>query len=167
MCLVEKLHQKAEDSGGFDQDAFSDIEELDFQVSDDAASAVVAALHCLGGERGAFLSHASSSLRLQSELHPDGATWLIMPIPEDCTFAIMCLGQERGLFLAHYDGELYLTSNSCDFSPLRWYVQEHWDGYTISCYSKWSWMCLSHAHAWVFLQKGFGGAGELWQFWTK
>ena len=44
--------------------------------------------------------HASSSLRLQSELHPDGATWIIMPMPEDCTFANMCLGQERGLFLA-------------------------------------------------------------------
>ena len=72
MCLVEKLHQKAEDPGGFDLDAFPDIEELDLQVSEDVASAVVAALHCLGGERGSFLSQASSSLRLQSELHPDG-----------------------------------------------------------------------------------------------
>ena len=166
MCLAEKFPQEGEDSGGFEQDAFSDLEELDFQVSDDAASSVVAALHCLGGERGAFLSHASSSLRLQSELHPDGATWLIMPIPEDCTFAIMCLGHERGLFLAHYDGEVYLTPNACDLCPLRWYVQKQWDGYTISCYSKWSWKYLSHAHAWVFLQKGFRGAGELWQFWT-
>ena len=167
MCLAANFHPKDENLAGIDLDAFSDLEGLDYQVSDDASLAVVAALHCLGGERGAFLSHASSSLRLQSELHPDGATWLIMPIPEDCTFAIMCLGQERGLFLAHHDGELYLTSNSCDFSPLRWYVQEQWDGYTISCYSKWSWKYLSHAHAWVFLQKGFKGAGELWQFWTK
>ena len=153
MCLVEKFYEKAEDSGGFDLDASPDIEELDLQVSEDAASAVVAALHCLGGEQGAFLSHASSSLRLQSELHPE--------------FAIMCLGQERGLFLAHYDGEVYLTPNSCDLSPLRWYVQKQWDGYTISCYSKWSWMYLSHACGRVFLQKAFLGAGELWQFWTE
>ena len=61
MCLVENLHQKAEDLGGFDLDAFPDTEELDFQDSEDVASNVVAALHCLGGERGAFLSHASSS----------------------------------------------------------------------------------------------------------
>ena len=54
MCLVEELHQKAEDSGGFDLDASPDSEELDLQVSEDAASVVVAALHCLGGERGAF-----------------------------------------------------------------------------------------------------------------
>ena len=106
MCLVEKLHQTDEDSCCFDLDASPDSEELDLQVSEDAASAVVAALHCLGGERGAFLSHASSSLRLQSELHPAGETWLIMPVPEDCTFAIMCLGQEMGLCFAHWDGEV-------------------------------------------------------------
>ena len=109
-----EAHQKVEDSGGFDLDASPDTEELDLQVCEDAASAVVVALHCLGGERGDFLSHASSSLRLQSELHPDGETWLIMPVPGDCTFAIMCLGQERGLFLAHYDGEVYLTPHACD-----------------------------------------------------
>ena len=162
-----EAHQKVEDSGGFDLDASPDTEELDLQVCEDAASAVVAALHCLGGERGDFLSHASSSLRLQSELHPDGETWLIMPVPGDCTFAIMCLGQERGLFLAHYDGEVYLTPHACDLCPLRWYVQKQWDGYTISCYSKWSWMYLSHACGRVFLQKAFLGAGELWQFWTE
>ena len=167
MCLVEKLHQKAEDSGGFDLDASPDTEELDHQVSEDAASGVVAALHCLGGERGAFLSHASSSLRLQFGVPSDGETWLVMPVPEDCTFAIMCLGQEGGLFLAHYAGQVYLTPNSCDLSSLRWYVQKQCDGYTISCYSKWSWMYLSHACGRVFLQKAFLGAGELWQFWTE
>ena len=147
MCLAEKFPQEGEDSGGFEQDAFSDLEELDFQVSEDAASSVVAALHCLGRERGAFLGHASSSLRLQ--------------------FAIMCIGHESGLCLAHYDGEVYLTPNACDLCPLRWYVQKQWDGYTISCYSKWSWQYLSHAHASLFLQKGFKGAGDLWQCWIK
>ena len=131
MCLVEELHQKAEDSGGFDLDASPDFEELDLQFSEDAASAVVAALQCLGGERGTVLSHAGSSLRLKSGLHTDGETWLIMPVPEDCTFAIMCLGQEMGLFLAHWDGEVYLTPNSCELSPLQWYVEKQWDGYKI------------------------------------
>ena len=154
MCLVENLHQKAEDLGGFDLDAFPDTEELDFQDSEDVALNVVVALHCLGGERGDFLSHASSSLRLQSELHPNGETWPIMPVPEDCTFAIMCLGQERGLFLAHFDGEVYLTPNSCELSPLQWYVEKQWDGYTISCYSKRSWMYLSHACGRVFFANG-------------
>ena len=101
MCLVEKLHPKAEDSGGFDLEASPDTEELDLQVSEDAASAVVAALHCLGGERGAFLSHASSSLRQQPGLHTAGEMWRIISDPQDCTFAIMCLGQEEGLFRAH------------------------------------------------------------------
>ena len=136
-------------------------------MSDDATSAVVVALQCLGGERGDFLSHASSSLRLKSELHPASEAWLIMPVPEDCTFAIMCLGQEKGLFLAHFDGEVYLTPNSCELSPLQWYVEKQWDGYTISCYSKRSWMYLSHACGNEFLQKAFLGAGELWQFWTE
>ena len=167
MCLLEKLYQKAEDSGFFDLDASLDTEELDLQVSEDAVSAVVAVLHCVGGERGAFLSHATSSLRLQSELHPDGETWAIMPVPEDCTFAIMCCGQTRGLFLAHYQGEVYLTPNLCDLSPLSWYVQKQWGGYTISCYSNCSWMYLSHACGRVFLQKAFLGAGELWQLWTE
>ena len=167
MCLVEELHQKAEDSGGFDLDASPDFEELDLQFSEDAASAVVAALQCLGGERGTVLSHAGSSLRLKSGLHTDGETWLIMPVPEDCTFAIMCLGQEKGLFLAHFDGEVYLTPNSCELSPLQWYVEKQWDGYKISCYSKRSWMYLSHACGRVFLQRAFLGAGELWQFWTE
>ena len=72
MCLVEKLHQKAEDSDGFDLDASQDTEELDLQVSEDVSSNVVAALQCLGGERGAFLSHASSSLRLQFGVPTDG-----------------------------------------------------------------------------------------------
>ena len=90
-----------------------------------------------------------------------------MPVPEDCTFAIMCLGQEMGLFFAHWDGEVYLTPNSCELSPLQWYVEKQWDGYTISCYSKRSWMYLSHACGKVFLQKAFLGAGALWQFWTE
>ena len=148
-----EAHQKVEDSGGFDLDASPDTEELDLQVREDAASGVVAALHCLGGEGRAFLSHASSSLRLQFGVPSDGETWLVMPVPEDCTFAIMCLGQERGLFLAHHDGELYLTSNSCDLSPLRWYGLKQWDGFTISCYSKWSWLYLSRARGRVFCRR--------------
>ena len=68
MCLVVELHQKTEDSGGFVLDASPDSEELDLQFSEDAASGVVTALLCLSGERGAFLSHASSSLRLQTRL---------------------------------------------------------------------------------------------------
>ena len=70
----------------------------------------------LAGREEIFHSHASSSLRLKSELHPASGAWLIMPVPEDCTFAIMCLGQEKGLLLAHGDGEVYLTPNSCKLS---------------------------------------------------
>ena len=70
----------------------------------------------LAGREEIFHSHASSSLRLQSELHPASGAWLIMPVPEDCTFAIMCLGQEKGLLLAHGHGEAYLTPNSCKLS---------------------------------------------------
>ena len=51
MCLFENLHQKADDPGGFDLDAFPYSEELDFQDSEDVSSNVVDALHCLGGER--------------------------------------------------------------------------------------------------------------------
>ena len=58
MCLVVELHQEAEDSGGFDRDVSPDSEELDLQFSEDAPSEVVRALVCLGGEHGAFLSHA-------------------------------------------------------------------------------------------------------------
>ena len=65
MCLFENLHQKADDPGGFDLDAFPYSEELDFQDSEDVSSNVVDALHCLGGERGALFSHASLSLRLE------------------------------------------------------------------------------------------------------
>ena len=54
MCLVVELHQKAEDSGGFDLDASPDSEELDVQFSEDAPSGVVTALLCLGGKRGLF-----------------------------------------------------------------------------------------------------------------
>ena len=70
----------------------------------------------LAGREEIFHSHASSSLRLKSELHPASGAWLIMPVPEDCTFAIMCLGQEKGLLLAHGHGEVYLTPNSCKLS---------------------------------------------------
>ncbi len=54
MCLAANLHPKDENLAGIDLDAFSDLEGLDYQVSDDASLAVVAAPHCLGGERGAF-----------------------------------------------------------------------------------------------------------------
>ena len=86
-----------------------------------------------------------------------------MPVPEHCTFAIMCLSQDSGLFLAHCAGQVYLTPNSCDLSSLWWYVQKQFDGYTISCYSKWSWMYPMHACGRVFLQMALLGAGELWQ----
>ena len=89
------------DSGGFDQNASPDLKELDVQFSEDATSGVVTSLLCLGGERGAFLSHASSSLRLLLGLHSAGEMWPIIPDPQDCTFAIMCLGQEEGLFRAY------------------------------------------------------------------
>ena len=101
MHLVVELHQRAEDSGGFDYNASPDSKELDVQFSEDATSGVVTALLCLGGERGAFLSHASSSLRLLLGLHSAGEMWPIIPDPQDCTFAIMCLGQEEGLFRAY------------------------------------------------------------------
>ena len=52
MCLVVELHQKAEDSGGFDLDASPDSEELDLQFTEDAPSKVVTALLCLGGDTG-------------------------------------------------------------------------------------------------------------------
>jgi len=145
MCVVAKLYQQAEDSRSFDLDAFPHSEELDLHMSDDATSAVVVALQCLGGERGHVLSHAGSSLRLKSGLHTDGETWLIMPDPWACTFAIMCLGQEEGLLVPHFDGEVYLKPNWCELSPLQWYVEKQWDGFTISCYSKSSWMYRSHA----------------------
>ena len=118
MCVVAKLYQQAEDSRSFDLDAFPHSEELDLHMSDDATSVVLVALQCLGGETGDFLSHASSSLRFKLELHPASEAWLIMPLPEDCTFAIICLGQDKGLFLAHWDRQVYLTPNSCELSPL-------------------------------------------------
>ena len=62
MCVVEKLHQQAEDSRSFDLDASPHSEELDLHMSDDATSAVVVALQCLGGERGDF----SQSRQFQS-----------------------------------------------------------------------------------------------------
>ena len=83
----------------FDRNASPDLKELDVQFSEDATSGVVTSLLCLGGERGAFLSHASSSLRLLPGLHTAGEMWRIIPDPQDCTSAIMCLGQEEGLFL--------------------------------------------------------------------
>ena len=70
----------------------------------------------LAGREEIFHSHASSSLRLKSELHTASEAWLIMPVLEDCTCAIMCLGQEKGLLLAHGDSEVYLTPNSCKVS---------------------------------------------------
>ena len=167
MCLVVEVHQQAEDSGGYDLDASPDSEELDLQISEDVPSGVVTALLCLGGERGACLSHANSTLRLQSGLQGAGEAWRIIPAPKECTFAITCLGQEEGLFLAHFDGEVYLTPNSWNLSSLQWYVEKYLDGYRISCYSRGSWMYLSHACGRVFLQRAFLGAGELWQFLTE
>ena len=161
MHFVVEHHQKAEVSGGFDQNASRDSKKLDVQFSEDAKSEVDTALLCLGGERGALLSHASSSLRLQPGRHTAGEMWRIIPDPQDCTFTIMCLGQEEGLFLAHFHGEVYLTPNSCERSSLQWHVEKHQDDYKVACYSKSSWMNLSHACGKVFLQWAFLGAGEL------
>ena len=72
LCLLVEIHQKAEDSDGFDLDASPDCGKLNLQFSEDAASSVVAALLCLSGERGTFESHASSSLQLQTRLQAAG-----------------------------------------------------------------------------------------------
>ena len=163
MCLAVEVHPQAEDSGGYDLDAAPVAEELDFLISEDVPSGVVAALLCLGGERGRCLSHALSTLWLQLGVRGVGAVWRIIPSPQECSFRIMCLGQEEGLFLGHDDGQVYLKSNSCNLCSLQWYVEKHLDGYRISCYSKGSWMYLRHAFCWVFLQTAYLGSGELWQ----
>ena len=49
MCLAVEVHPQAEDSGGYDLDAAPVAEELDFLISEDVPSGVVAALLCLGG----------------------------------------------------------------------------------------------------------------------
>ena len=54
MCLFENLHQKADDPGCLDLDVFPYSEELDFLDSEDVSLNVIDALHCLGGDRGAF-----------------------------------------------------------------------------------------------------------------
>ena len=41
MCLSVELHQKAEDSGGFDRDVSPESEELDLQFNEDTPSRVV------------------------------------------------------------------------------------------------------------------------------
>ena len=150
MCLVVELHQKAEDSGGFDRDVSPESEELDLQFSEDTPSGVVRALMCLGGEHGAFLSHANWSLTLRSGLQGADDVWHIIPVLQKCTFTITCLDRGVELFLAHYGGEVYLTLSSVNFSDLQWYVDKHLDGYIICCYSRCSWMYLSHAFGSVF-----------------
>ena len=166
MSAVE-VHPHSEDSGGYDLDSAPVPEELDFLISEDVPSGVVAALLCLGGERGCCLSHARSTLWLQLGVRGAGEVWRIIPSPQECSFRIMCLGQEEGLFLGHDDGQVYLKSNSCNLCSLQWYVEKHLDGYRISCYSKGSWMYLSHACGRVFLQTAYLGSGELWQFLTE
>ena len=54
MCLFENLHQKADDPGCLDLHVFPYSEELDFLDSEDVSLNVIDALHCLGGDRGAF-----------------------------------------------------------------------------------------------------------------
>ena len=98
MHFVVEHHQKAEVSGGFDQNASRDSKKLDVQFSEDAKSKVDTALLCLGGERGALLSHASSSLRLQPGRHTAGEMWRLSSDPQDCTFTIMCFGQKKDCF---------------------------------------------------------------------
>ena len=44
--------------------------------------------------------------RQQFGVPSDDKTWLVMPVPEDCTFASMYLGQESVFFLAHYAEEV-------------------------------------------------------------
>ena len=61
MCLIENLHQKADDLGGFDLDASPDTEELDLQVSEDVSSNVVAALTVLAGNEELFQSRQLKS----------------------------------------------------------------------------------------------------------
>ena len=105
MCLVENLHQRLK-TRWFSSGCLSDTEGLNPQVREDGPSAIVAALHCLGGKGGTLLSHASSNLRQQFGVPSDDKTWLVMPVPEDCTFASMYLGQESVFFLAHYAEEV-------------------------------------------------------------
>ena len=164
MCLSVELHQKAEDSGGFDQDVSPDSEELDLEFSEDTPSGVVRALVCLGGEHGAFLSHAGWSLTTRSGLQGADDVWHIIPALQNCTFTITCLDRGVKLYLAHYDGEVYLTPSAGNLSDLQWYVEKQSDGYTICCYSRGSRMYLSHSFGRVFLQWAYRGAGELWKF---
>ena len=145
-------------------DASADFEVLDLQFTENTPSGVVTAHLCLGGEHQSFLSDANSRLRLQSALQGAGDMWRIIPVDQTCTFLIMCPGKEVELFLAHFDGEVYLTPNEWKLSSLQWYVEKHKNGYTICCYSKGSWMYLSHACGSVFLQWAFLGVGEQWQF---
>ena len=79
-------------------------------------------------------------------------------------FTITCLDRGVELFLAHYGGEVHLTPSAGNLSDLQWYVDKHPDGYTICCYSRDSWMYLSHAFGRVFLQWTYLGARELWKF---
>ena len=167
MCLHVELYEKAEHSGGFNLDASPDSEELRLQFTKDAASGVNTAILCLGGERGAFLSHTRSKLRLHRDLPTFDEMWRIIPVPEECTFAIMCLGQEEGFYLVHWDGEVYLTPNAWNLGPLQWHIETQDDGYKIFCFSEDSLKYLSHANRRLFLQRAYRGAGELWQFSTE
>ena len=98
-CVSLKTSIKRLKTRWFSSGCLSDTEELNPQVREDGPSAIVAALHCLGGKGGTLLSHASSNLRQQFGVPSDDKTWLVMPVPEDCTFASMCLGQESFFFL--------------------------------------------------------------------
>ena len=167
MCLVVEVLQQAENSGGLDLAVSPDPEEPDLQISEDVPSVVVTALLCLGGECGYRLSHANSTLWLQSGLQGADAAWRIMPASQEQTLAITCLRQGEDLFLSHFDGVVSLALNSCNLCSSQWYVEKHLDGYTISCYSRGLWMYLSHACSRVFLQTAYRGAGELWQLLTE
>ena len=102
MCLVVEVLQQAENSGGLDLAVSPDPEEPDLQISEDVPSVVVTALLCLGGECGYRLSHANSTLWLQSGLQGADAAWRIMPASQEQTFAICVSVRGRTSF--------YLTS---------------------------------------------------------
>ena len=100
MCLAAEVHPQAEDSGGYDLESAPVAEELDFLISEDVPSGVVAALLCLSGERGRCLSHALSTVWLQLGVRGVGAVWRITPLLRNVRFASCVSVRRRACFLA-------------------------------------------------------------------
>ena len=135
-------------------------------MSDGATSAVGVALQCLGGERGDF----SQSRQFQSttEVRAAHSEWSMGN--HACSWRLHMRHHVsrsgKGFAPSTRGWWSLLDAQFVQTQLLQWYIEKQCHGYTVSCYSKSSWMYLSHSCGKVFLQKVFLGAGKLWQYWT-